>query len=117
MERAACRNKDPELFFTEKSGNGGRADAARAVAICQQQCPVILQCRQHAKATGERHGVWGGQLIDDGKPLPDVLCGTESGYNRHRRLKEPVCIACRKASNKAREKRSERRAAREAALT
>lgn len=108
MRHAACRDQDPELFFSQKSGNGSRADAARAVQICGQ-CPVIAQCRQYAKDIRACYGVFGGRLLTGtGKPLPHVLCGTESGAGRHRRRNETVCTACRKAASKAREKRRER---------
>ena len=36
------------------------ARVAAAKAICRR-CPVLLTCRAHALATGEPHGIWGGQ--------------------------------------------------------
>lgn len=59
--RGACRSFDSELFF-HPSGERGAVRAGReAVAkrICAQ-CPVLATCREHALASHERYGVWGG---------------------------------------------------------
>lgn len=52
MNRAACRNSDPSLFF----------DTARSVeakTVCGR-CPVRGTCLEHALDVPEREGVWGG---------------------------------------------------------
>lgn len=36
------------------------ADAGKALAVCAR-CPVRAVCEQHALATGEEYGVWGGR--------------------------------------------------------
>lgn len=56
MTHADCADTDPALFFPEVGEN----DAAHeAKAICAQ-CPVRIACLEHALATGEVHGIWGG---------------------------------------------------------
>ena len=61
-ERAACRGQDAGFFFApswfetrdEKQGR-----EAVAKAICGR-CPVRESCLEHALATRDPHGVWGG---------------------------------------------------------
>ena len=55
-KRAACRGLDAEIFFP---GTDDEADAAEAKAICAI-CPVRQACLEHALASREREGVWGG---------------------------------------------------------
>ena len=52
-ERAACRYKDPELFY--QTGN----DAREAKNVCGT-CPVRAECLTYALETKEEWGVWGG---------------------------------------------------------
>ena len=52
--RAACRDEDPELWFS-----ADLADSGRARAICAG-CAVRGQCAAAAEANGELYGVWGG---------------------------------------------------------
>lgn len=54
MADALCAQVDPDAFFPE---NGGSTRAARQ--ICGM-CPVLEECREHALATDELWGVWGG---------------------------------------------------------
>jgi WhiB family redox-sensing transcriptional regulator len=61
---AACRNEDPELFFTEtRSYKARAAETKRAKEICAA-CVVRTDCLEYALATPERYGVWGG--LDEG---------------------------------------------------
>jgi WhiB family transcriptional regulator, redox-sensing transcriptional regulator len=53
-EAAACRDADVDLFFALDE-----ASQQAAVAICDT-CPVRVECLEHALATGEQYGVWGG---------------------------------------------------------
>lgn len=55
--RAACADMDPAIFFPPV----GRS-CALARAICAG-CPVKRECLDHALATGERYGVWGGTTV------------------------------------------------------
>jgi hypothetical protein len=64
--RARCRDGAGslvELFFSEQLG-----DIARAKAFCQE-CPVREPCLATALARREPWGVWGGELIANGKVL------------------------------------------------
>ena len=57
----ACRGENSDVFY-HPDGERGRARAQRenrAKAICST-CPVIGMCREHALASGEPYGVWGG---------------------------------------------------------
>jgi len=61
QRHGACRGANPELFFHPdgKRGPGHRRREQAAVAICRG-CPVVADCRAHALAAPEPHGVWGG---------------------------------------------------------
>ncbi|RZT26959.1 MULTISPECIES: WhiB family transcriptional regulator [Kribbella] len=61
QSQAACRDVNPELFFSPESERGVRKRAREMVAksLCGT-CPVQPECRQHALAVGEPYGVWGG---------------------------------------------------------
>ena len=56
-----CRVQDPELWFAEQASG-----VERAKALCQQ-CPVRIQCLDGALDRGEPWGVWGGQVLVDGR--------------------------------------------------
>ena len=57
----ACREADPELFFSPESERGPRRRAReRAAKTFCSRCPVVQQCLQHALKVKEPYGVWGG---------------------------------------------------------
>lgn len=57
----ACRGEDANLFFHPEGERGPRRRnrEAAAKAVCAR-CPVRRRCRDHALATREPYGVWGG---------------------------------------------------------
>jgi len=61
-----CRTTNPDTFFHPEGERGPsrRHREARAKAICQE-CPVILQCAEHALSVREPYGIWGGMTEDD----------------------------------------------------
>ena len=61
----ACAGTDPDLFFPK---NDQVLDQAQAVC---QTCPLVESCLAQAIARAES-GVWGGVLLDTGKPLASV---------------------------------------------
>ena len=63
MDAAACRDEDPELWFP-LDGNGRLARA-----ICRE-CPVRVDCLNHAIAVGTRDGIWGGLDMERERPKP-----------------------------------------------
>lgn len=54
MTRAACVGHDPKLWFPNKG-----VHSRLAHEICNS-CPVQVDCREYALASGIRHGIWGG---------------------------------------------------------
>lgn len=62
----ACRNVDPETFFSPDAERGPRRRAreAAAKALCNV-CPVVQQCLNHALTVREPYGVWGGLTINE----------------------------------------------------
>ena len=60
QSQASCRGMDPTVFFPKiDRGPAFARQESKAKAVCAG-CPVIGECRSHALAVGERHGVWGG---------------------------------------------------------
>lgn len=53
-QRGACNGLDPAVFFPESE-----EAAEEAKEICAE-CPVRIACLEHALASHERDGVWGG---------------------------------------------------------
>lgn len=53
-DKGACRGIDPEVFYPESD-----EDAEEAKAICAV-CAVRQACLEHALASREKEGVWGG---------------------------------------------------------
>lgn len=54
MNFAACRDKDPDIFFP---GDGGGIGEAKR--ICRT-CPAQKACLDYALTHGEDKGIWGG---------------------------------------------------------
>jgi WhiB family redox-sensing transcriptional regulator len=53
-DKGACRGIDPEIFYPADDD-----DAEEAKAICAG-CGVRQACLEHALASREKEGVWGG---------------------------------------------------------
>jgi WhiB family redox-sensing transcriptional regulator len=93
--RAACRGSDPSLFFPERG-----EDTKHVKAICAA-CPVKDECLE--AGLREPVGLWGGVSERSRRKLRGVryralaVCGTDSGYFRHRRLGTEPCTPCRDA--------------------
>lgn len=58
-----CR-QDPDLWFSIRPD-----EVERAKRLCRH-CAAIDHCLAAALARGERWGVWGGQLLEDGRVIP-----------------------------------------------
>ena len=53
-ELGACRGLDPGMFYPDDD------DDAEVQRRCAQQCDVRIACLEHALASREKQGVWGG---------------------------------------------------------
>jgi WhiB family redox-sensing transcriptional regulator len=88
LDRAACRDLDPERFFPE---SGEQVKAAEAKAICAS-CQVRDHCLDLAvKAAGgidADHGVFGGTLPAERGPLRGNHFPEPSAYRQRRELAE-----------------------------
>jgi len=80
-DHAACRDEDPSLFFPERGGSETR----KARAICAR-CPVRPSCLAFALGGGQ-WGVWGGELFEAGRliPQPPRVGPSPSCRNGHER--------------------------------
>jgi WhiB family redox-sensing transcriptional regulator len=63
---AACRGIESSVFFSPDAerGQARTRRESRARRICQD-CPVLRRCRDHALATDEPYGIWGGMTEAD----------------------------------------------------
>ena len=68
MERAGCRDKDPDLFFPGPTGFLSPREIEIAKAICGR-CEVRLPCLQLALGTPDTAGVWGGTTEEERRDL------------------------------------------------
>ena len=82
----ACRDEGDLLFFHPEGERGPRRRRreAAAKAVCAR-CPVIDICREHALASKEAYGVWGGLTAEEREQIralredhPDEVDGTAS---------------------------------------
>ena len=118
-----CIDAPTEWFYPDETGQKVHPNA---VELCEE-CPVKDECRTHA-LTHEEYGYWAGmtaaernrirdrfnirlQPLDSYTREPRAACGTERGWQWHRRHFEiPVrdfCPECADAHNaKDRERRS-----------
>ncbi|MDH3368512.1 MAG: WhiB family transcriptional regulator [Acidimicrobiia bacterium] len=58
---AACRDEDLSLFFPE---DASKEQADQAIAVCHL-CPIMWQCRSHARTAREPAGIWGGERQEE----------------------------------------------------
>jgi WhiB family redox-sensing transcriptional regulator len=58
--RTPCQDEDPEQFFADVP-----AVIERAKAVCAG-CALRVECLEGALRRREPHGVWGGELFEDG---------------------------------------------------
>lgn len=63
QQQAACRDTDPERFFSTDP-----EDREEALRLCAG-CPVRHECLEHALATRESYGIWGGADEQERKRL------------------------------------------------
>jgi WhiB family transcriptional regulator, redox-sensing transcriptional regulator len=69
---ARCRGEDPSIFFHPdgERGHKRKRRQRRAKDLCNE-CPVAIQCRQHALTFHERFGTWGGLSEDERDKLAE----------------------------------------------
>ncbi|MGA4847452.1 WhiB family transcriptional regulator [Streptomyces sp. G5(2025)] len=64
LQRAACVDEDPDLFFPVGTTGPALRDLAAAKRVCAR-CPVSGQCLAWALRTGQTAGVWGGTCEEE----------------------------------------------------
>jgi WhiB family redox-sensing transcriptional regulator len=55
-QKGACQGLDPAVFFPDE---GDEVAALVAISVCGT-CDVRIACLEHALASREKEGVWGG---------------------------------------------------------
>lgn len=71
-EDAACRDRDPDLFFPEGTAGPALSQADQAKLVCQS-CPVRKQCLDFALRKGVDHGIWGGTTVAERRTLRQAV--------------------------------------------
>lgn len=66
--KAACRDKDPELFFPVGNTGAAYQQIEEAKSVCRT-CKVIDACLKCALDTNQDYGVWGGLSEDERRAL------------------------------------------------
>lgn len=59
MDRAACINEDPEIFFPDKTELHTKGN--EAITICFS-CRVRAECKDWKVRTGSKFGIWAGEI-------------------------------------------------------
>lgn len=67
VERAACRDADPETFFPPAGGTDDEREAS-AKRLCAG-CPVTEECLREALLNEESTGIWGGLNVRERREL------------------------------------------------
>ncbi|WP_278195763.1 WhiB family transcriptional regulator [Streptomyces cylindrosporus] len=62
VERAACRDADPDTFFPPAGGAEASDREAAAKRLCAR-CPVTRECLREALQHEEGTGIWGGLSV------------------------------------------------------
>lgn len=98
MDDANCHGLTHVMYpVTDAGTTAGKRDLARAKAVCRR-CDVQAECLAYAINEHENDGVWGGlaprERTKVKPPTAHHLCGTSSGYRRHRRDVERACDPC-----------------------
>ena len=88
MDRAACAGDDPDLWNPDAKGQ----DVTDARLTCLQ-CPVRVECGEHAANNREAHGVWGGALLEK-RTERDALLRRHGVKIRERPAPGPARCAC-----------------------
>jgi WhiB family transcriptional regulator, redox-sensing transcriptional regulator len=78
-----CQREDPRLWFSERP-----ADLEQAKAFCQS-CPVRAPCLAGATERQEPHGVWGGEIFEQGS----VIAMKRPRGRPPKKTGPPVCVA------------------------
>jgi len=68
VDRARCREEDPELFFPIGSTGPAAVQAEVAKAVCAH-CTVRDECLEWALTTGQDSGVWGGLAEEERRAI------------------------------------------------
>jgi WhiB family transcriptional regulator, redox-sensing transcriptional regulator len=66
--KAACQDRDTELFFPLGAAGLALDQLEQAKLICRH-CEVVAHCLSWALATGQDAGVWGGLSEDERREL------------------------------------------------
>lgn len=118
-EQAKCKGMDPDVFHPDLN----KPSEIEAIKAICNACPVQHDCAEHAINDGEPFGIWGGltererriarrkrglsditrrhlhlAVVNTRVVKPPAECGTSSGYERHRRLREAACDECKEAN-------------------
>jgi WhiB family transcriptional regulator, redox-sensing transcriptional regulator len=64
LDHAACRGRDPELFFPVTDIGAARVQVEAAKKVCRR-CPVQRACLSWALGNRQEAGIWGGMTEEE----------------------------------------------------
>jgi WhiB family transcriptional regulator, redox-sensing transcriptional regulator len=88
LDRAACRDQDPERFFPESGEQVKAAEAKAVCAGCQVRDPCLQLAVKAAGGIDSDHGVFGGTLPSERSRLRGNRFPAPSAYRQQRELAE-----------------------------
>ena len=68
VQRARCKDEDPELFFPIGTSGPASEQIERAKTVCVS-CAVRDECLEWALTTGQDAGVWGGTSEEERRSM------------------------------------------------
>lgn len=68
MQKAACRDEDPELFFPIGTSGPALLQVEQAKSVCRN-CSAIDSCLKWALESDQEAGVWGGTSEEERKAI------------------------------------------------
>lgn len=89
-DRAACRGEDPELFFTEGSGQLSQVRVELAKAVCRR-CQAKDECLAWAVRVRDRWAVCGGMTPAERRPL---IADLPPPPPKVRKVRPSWCVNC-----------------------
>jgi WhiB family redox-sensing transcriptional regulator len=81
LDKANCKDSNPDLFFPDDRGLYGRLQIKNARAICGS-CDIKLQCLEYALKEEITEGIWGGLTYSERAPKHKAASKPQSNRPR-----------------------------------
>lgn len=81
LDKANCKDSNPDLFFPDDRGLYGRIQLKNARAICSS-CDIKFQCLEYALKEEITEGIWGGLTYSERAPKHKAASKPQSNRPR-----------------------------------